>query len=202
MTVQTVGIGADPDVLKVGLSDGSFLLLRASFLANGIPYPELSIVLSPAQHEAFSRAADAYAAELTALRLVALREHSRYLLRMKLRQRKCSEHSISLVVDRLTQFGLVDDERFARLWVESRIASKCESRAKLFGGLVDRGISRDTAERVLRFCDDEESEVRRAKKMMDKIAKGAPTRDPAVLKKVRAAGYSEKTIRAALLEGN
>jgi regulatory protein len=198
MTVKTVVKGADPEVVKVGLTDGSFLLFRASYLNPGVMRPSLGLELSEELTAEYRCAADAYAAELAALRLISLREHSRFLLSIKLRRRECSQSSIAVVLDRLQNIGLVNDERFALMWVESRVASKRECRAKLFGGLLSRGVSRDIADRVLGLAVDEHSEIERAKKLIEKLKRGASKSDEAIVKKLRASGYSEKTIRLAL----
>lgn len=61
--------------------------------------------------------------EYAAIRLLAQREHSRYELLRKLRQRfQCSEEVLTQVLDKLQNDGYQDDERYTEIFVRSAIA--------------------------------------------------------------------------------
>ena len=53
------------------------------------------------------------------------------------------------VIQRLTERGYVDDERFARYYVENRFVKKGVSEKRLRMELMQKGISRDTIDAVL-----------------------------------------------------
>ena len=62
-----------------------------------------------------------YKARATALRLLARREHSRYELSLKLRQRKVSGDIIDAVLDDYEKEGWLDDDRFADVYARQRM---------------------------------------------------------------------------------
>lgn len=69
---------------------------------------------------------------------------------------------IPLVFERLENHGYVDDERFARLWVENRNVSKGISKKKLKLELQQKGISSSIIEQVLEDgARDEREELRK-----------------------------------------
>ena len=69
---------------------------------------------------------------------------------------------VPLVFERLEKHGYVDDERFARLWVENRNVSKGISKKKLKLELQQKGISSSIIEQVLEDNSrDEREELRK-----------------------------------------
>jgi SOS response regulatory protein OraA/RecX len=48
------------------------------------------------------------------------------------------------------ELEILNDRRFARSWLRSRLACKADSPRKLLAGLRNRGISREDAERALK----------------------------------------------------
>jgi regulatory protein len=197
MTVQSVKAGADPEILTVGMSDGSFFIFRTVYLDEEAPRPRVELVLSDDAEALYRRAAEIYAAELAAIRLIAIREHSRFLLSLKLRRREFGESAIRVVLDRFESMGLLDDERFAVLWLEARIGSKHEGRAKLLAALLGRGVSREIAERALGKTLLEESEIEALRRFAEKAHIDVAKLDEKARRALRSAGFSGKTIRAA-----
>lgn len=57
------------------------------------------------------------------------------------------------VFDRLTQKGYIDDEKFARFWVENRNITKGASRCKLQAELAAKGVDRSIVDRLLSASD-------------------------------------------------
>ncbi len=55
---------------------------------------------------------------------------------------------------RLGELGLVDDDAFARFWVEQRAAFRPSGRRRLFAELRAKGVARETVDAVLREQDD------------------------------------------------
>ena len=98
-------------------------------------------------------------AEKIALQLIARAEQTFCGLTRKLEKRGFDHHSISEVMDTLRETGLVDDHRFARLWLESRINRKSTSPWRLMVALCNRGISREDAHSALNELLDEDTEL-------------------------------------------
>lgn len=203
MTVLSVVVGADPEVLKVGLSDGSSFFIRASYLPDPSAVPQSGIELDEDAERVLRAAGEAYLAERAALRLVAGREHSLRALALKLRQRGFSDDALRLPLERLQAAGLVSDLRFAELWLASRIARKTEGRSALSAGLRARGVSRETAEQALSAVLDEETEAALVRRFLSERADASAAAadsagDRAARRLLRGAGFSNAAIRAAL----
>ena len=106
---------------------------------------------------AFRFASECQRAEKIALRLIARAEQCSLGLTRKLEKRKFSADCVSAVISRLLELKLVDDSRFSRLWLESRLRL-ARSPRRLLVSLCGRGIDRDDAEAAIRTILDEETE--------------------------------------------
>lgn len=78
--------------------------------------------------------------EAAAMRLLGLREHSRYQLRKKLLDRFDDEELIAYALDVLEGHGYLSDERFTESWVGVR-TRKGYGPLKIRAELDERGIS-------------------------------------------------------------
>ena len=120
-------------------------------------------------------------AEKAALRLIARAEQCSAGLSRKLEKRKHDAVVVSEVISNLIKLKLLDDNRFARLWLESRIRLTRSPR-QLLSSLCAKGINRDEAEAALKNVLDDETElsiiIRYVKKNAKKISKnGDVTRE-------------------------
>ena len=59
------------------------------------------------------------------------------------------------VLDRFEEVGLIDDDAFARMWVESRHRSKALARSTLKRELSDRGLDRESIDAAVSQIDDD-----------------------------------------------
>lgn len=84
---------------------------------------------------------------------LAVRERSRHELLESLARRHIPEDVAGEVVDGLERDGLVDDERFARAWVEQRGRAKGLSRSVLRLELRRKGVDDEIASSVLDDVD-------------------------------------------------
>jgi regulatory protein len=75
----------------------------------------------------------------TALRLLARREHSRFELVMKLRQRRVDAEVIDRVLDDFEEKGWLDDGRFAEVFVRQRMDAGYGP-LKILADLQQRGV--------------------------------------------------------------
>lgn len=76
----------------------------------------------------------------------------------------------SKTVERLKKYKYIDDENFARMFVQSRLRVKPRGKSVLVGELLSKGVSKDIAQRV---CDEEvEDEYDVLKKTFEKKYRG------------------------------
>jgi len=208
MTVASVKKEADPDVLRIGLSDGSSFLLRISCLATlpGSSVEDRELCVGTVLDEDFEGrlrlAGSVHKAERNALQLIALREQSSAGLNLKLQKKGIDSQVRALVLNRLVESGLLDDERFASLWLASRIRRKTEGRVRLVAGLRKRGISGSLADRVVsrEFGFDAEAALVRRFLAIAGVDHGPL--DPRMRKELHDAGFSGAAVRLALDDGN
>ncbi len=99
-----------------------------------------------------------------------------FLKRVSFKRKAKDDEEISLivvesVVDRAKKKGLINDEQFARLWVEAR--SKKKGKQLIKQELFQKGISRDIIEEILTDSShlSKESEQLTAEKILDKKIK-------------------------------
>jgi regulatory protein len=84
-----------------------------------------------------------------ALRLLKIRPRSILEIQQRLVRKKFSKNEIEKTIAVLKKEGLLDDERFAELWVESRDNTKLEGERLLRLELKRFGISEDLIEKSL-----------------------------------------------------
>ena len=159
MTIISVETGTEGDLRRVGLSDGSFFSLRTCYLPSALADACEGFELGPGDEEALCFASACLGAEKTALRLVARAEQATFGLGRKLERRGHDSASAGAAVSRLCELGLVDDGRYARLWLESRLC-RASSPARLLASLRAKGIGREDAQSALSDALDEEAELR------------------------------------------
>ena len=167
-TIVSIKIGADPELRLVELSDGAFFRFRVCYLPP--PFDDESFYvpervascggLRPGEAEALKTASAGFAAESSALRLIARAEQTVFGMGRKLEKRGHDSAGANAAVSRLCEIGLLDDRRYARLWLESKIAGRGSSPLRLLAGLRARGIDREDADGAMREALDDDSELR------------------------------------------
>ncbi|MHB0874883.1 MAG: regulatory protein RecX [Anaerolineae bacterium] len=93
-------------------------------------------------------------AQERALTLLEHRPRSRAELVRRLRRAGFTAEATESAVGRLERVDLVDDEAFARFWVEQRLAFRPRSRRALRYELTQQGLSKEVIDRVLADVDD------------------------------------------------
>ena len=104
-----------------------------------------------------------------ALRLLNYRPRTEAEVRKKLEQRGTSEATILAVLERLRRTGLVNDERFARDWVENRNTFRPRSRKALAIEMRQHGLNQETIEKAIAELDDEPLAYQAAQKHSRKL---------------------------------
>jgi regulatory protein len=92
------------------------------------------------------------------LRLLTLAPRTRAQLADALRRRDVPEHVADAVLGRFTDVGLIDDEAFARAWVESRHTGRGLARRALAAELRRRGVADETVNEAVASIDPETEE--------------------------------------------
>ena len=165
MTIVSMKSGTGDELRRIELSDGSFFWFKTVYLppvfADSSLYTPGAAEgreINAAETEGFRFASACLRAEKAALRLIARAEQNFFGLSRKLERRGHEPACVRAVSFRLMELELVDDRRFARLWLESRLGRRSASPRRLLAGLRSRGIDRDDAETALRAVLDAETE--------------------------------------------
>jgi regulatory protein len=185
MTVTSVKRGADPDLLKIGLSDGSLFFIRLCYLPKAItsrlePFLSqggaINVAISEEEQEALLFASECVRLERKALQLIGRAEQSRQGLQYKLEGQNSSEGAAKTVLDRLVALDLVNDRRFATAWINAQLGrSRTKSASQLISGLMRRGIDGQVATELVkeRYPAELETEAIRAYLHKKRIDSGA-----------------------------
>jgi regulatory protein len=155
MILVSINSGSDAELRRVKLSDGSLFSLRTCYRTGvyGEDFDRRFIEggeISAGEEGALRFAAACLRTERTALRLIARAEQTAPGLALKLKRRGSEPSCISAVLRRLEDLGIVDNRRFAGLWIQSRLARRVESPRRLLTALRSRGIGQDDAEAALK----------------------------------------------------
>jgi regulatory protein len=139
------------------------------------------------------------------LSFLARREHSAVELRRKLNQSssilKTVDFSdlLELCLKEMQDKGFQSDDRFARQYVESKLANKSHGPLKILAELFNRGISREQANLVLNELGDQELWLKKSIECLEKIQKKGKTLTPQTLsQKLYQKGFTWETIEKAV----
>lgn len=83
-----------------------------------------------------------------ALWMISYRDHSKKELKDKIR-RTCDEDSAQKAVERMEELGLVNDENYARRYAQQLLFTKHMSKNGAFQSLIQKGIDKELASRIL-----------------------------------------------------
>ena len=198
--IVSIKSGAVEELKRIELSDGSSFSFKTCYLPalnEGCFYPLVEGgEISPAEAEGFRFASACLRAEMAALRLIARAEQCTFGLERKLERRGYKPACISAAISRLLQLGLVDDKRFARLWLESKLHI-AQSPRRLLISLCTRGISHSDAQTAIKAVLDEERELVILRRFAEKQKKrGKDTRQLKYL--LKSEGFSTAAIHSYL----
>ena len=133
-----------------------------------------------------------------ALELLAPRDHTPYQLAVKLKRRGYQNDIVEELIEHLIAENLLNEFRFAELWIQSRLRRRPEGRTSLFGGLLKAGVGRGAAEKALNEALTEEVQediLRRAAEKM--LGKKGMTRQKLVAA-LQAKGFRYSSVRHLL----
>jgi len=139
------------------------------------------------------------------LSFLARREHSAEELRRKLKQSssisKTADFSklLERCLQEMQEKGFQSDDRFARQYVESKLANKSHGPVKILAELFNRGIPSDQANLVLNELGDQELWLKKSIECLEKIQKKEKTLTSQTLsQKLYQQGFTWETIEKAV----
>ena len=145
------------------------------------------------------------------LRLLTDRARTRQELAQALARRSVPDEAAAAVLDRFAEVGLIDDAAFAGQWVRSRHTYRGLGRRAIAVELRRKGVADGVAKEALAEVD-EESEDRRARKLVDRklrsMAVGTPDQRATAARRLvgmlarkgYGAGTAYRVVREALAE--
>ena len=139
------------------------------------------------------------------LSFLARREHSAEELRRKLKQSssisKTADFSdlLERCLQEMQEKGFQSDDRFARQYVESKLANKSHGPLKILAELFNRGIPREQANLVLNELGDQELWLKKSIECLEKFQKKGKSLTPQTLsQKLYQQGFTWETIEKAV----
>lgn len=141
----------------------------------------------------------------SALRLLNYRERSVKEVEKRLLEKHFSPGVIDSVIKKLKNLQLLDDEKFCRLWVRSRIRFRPRSVWLLCRELREKGVEEEIIKRVIEEELPLESELTLAISLAKKQSKYYQGEDPVKARRKLSAflsrrGFSMEIIRKSLEE--
>jgi regulatory protein len=92
-----------------------------------------------------------------ALNFLSYRPRSEAEVRRNLREKDVEEQVIEMVVERLTRAGFLDDQEFARYWVENRVQFKPRGARALRQEMWEKGVPDAVVAETLEGFDEEDT---------------------------------------------
>lgn len=113
----------------------------------------------------------------TAYTFLAYRQRSKKELSRKLQQKKISEKTIKKVLEILEKQKYIDDEKFAKNFLEDKLKSKPAGRRLLKLKLSEKGISREILQKTIDENYSDEKEFEAASLLLKKYKTGIKKAD-------------------------
>lgn len=128
-----------------------------------------------------------------AIRLVGRAEQCGAGLSQKLQRKGYNPSEIKAAADALRETGMLDDPRYARLWVESQLKRKKSPRELLYS-LCKKGLDRQTASAALKAVLDSDTELDLLRRFAAKNGIQTEDEDGNTRKRLRLEGFSAETL--------
>jgi regulatory protein len=193
VSIKTAGPEAGPLISRIGLSDGSLFSFNHTYLP---PFWQDEAFFLPGRElegdavEAVRFAAACFRTERAALRLVARAEQTGAGLARKLEHRGHSPACIRAVIAHLEELEILSDQRYALLWLQSRLVRDARSPLQLLTALSNRGIDRDTARTALKSALDFEQESALLRRYLAKKRLSGAGKDSFLKQRLKHEGFS------------
>ena len=133
----------------------------------------------------------------SALRIISIRPHSAFELRRKLIMKGGDAATVDRVVERLVGVDLINDDRFARDYIEYAFLRKSWGKRRVRAGLMERGVDRGIIEELLVSPDAARMEQEGARRFVDKETRGREASEEhmkKIMSKLAARGFAWDTV--------
>jgi regulatory protein len=139
----------------------------------------------------------------SALRLLTVRPRTEKELRDRLRQKAYEPTAIDAAIERINDWGYLDDASFARLWVANRTEHRPRGKRLLVQELRQKGVDRETISETI--DEAEIDEVAAAIAVAENSARKMSSVDPEVARRrlmgqLARRGFDYGTIKIALAQ--
>jgi regulatory protein len=124
-----------------------------------------------------------------ACRYMAVSERCAAQVRGYLKRKGIEEEEISRTIDLLRERRLLDDLRYARLYVESRSRRSPRSPALLVKELLVKGVDSETARRAVSGFLSEVPEEELIRRLLARIPSGGPDARERAARRLRSRGF-------------
>ena len=173
--------------------DGRFAFGLPAIVAAGLKSGQF---LSDTEIETLTEEGAVESAYNRALEYLSYRPRSRAEVVTYLRRRSVPESQVASVTERLERAGLLDDEAFARFWVENRERFRPRGLRALRYELRTKGLSDEVIEEALASVDVEQSALRAAEKKAQRLARlDRPTFDRKLVEYLARRGFAYDVAR-------
>jgi regulatory protein len=135
-----------PGAVRLELDGTRFGVVPAELIVTEGLSPGQTI--APDVHERLSAAADAEAAFRTGLRMLELRSYARADLGRRLQRKGHPRAAVDVALERLLTMGLLNDEAYARNYVQTR-AARGRGPSRLVRDLLAMGVQRSLIDRAV-----------------------------------------------------
>ncbi len=147
--------------------DGTYAFSLATAVATKL---KVGQTLSPELVTSLQQQDEASKAKEKAVRLISRRPRSIVEIQRHLRNKGYQDQAIEQAVMRLQEVGLLDDEAFARYWVDQRDTFKPRSHLALRQELQQKGVARHIIETAISEVDQTTAAQRVAAKQANRYA--------------------------------
>jgi regulatory protein len=183
MIIVSIKATNDEDVRRMELSDGSIFSFKIGSLPpvnsnENLYTPGMAegLEISAAEEEGFRFASSCMRTEKVALQLIARAEQTVYGISRKLEKRGHDTGCIRAVISRLCDMGLLNDRRYAGLWIESPIIRQASSPRRLLMALCAR-VDRNDAEAALKEALGEGVELQLLERYVQRLQRKQANND-------------------------
>ena len=193
---------SDGRLNKVHISvDGEYVFTVDSEYWYSCKWRNTSEIDEPEDEEEFYNEIGSRAAFISGLRVLSYGDNSRKELRRKLISKGHKAQYVDFALEKLEEYGYINDERFASYFAERLVRTKHSSKNGIKNELMLKGISREIADNVLSKM--EFSPVEDIKAVIEKKYKNHINNEKGLKKTVaglQRLGYNWSDIKSALNE--
>ena len=130
-----------------------------------------------------------------AISLLSIREHTEKEIRNKLQQRSFSADDIEDAIERINREGFLSEERFAEVFVRSRLRKLPEGRSLLLSRLKERGCPDDVSRSAVSLAWEREDYLEPLTLYLDELVRKKG--EEGAYATLRRKGFSSSEIKMA-----